>query len=80
MHTKKIPGVVLAGSLLLAGCGGGGTISPSSSIGEDCDSEDFRNMEDECGFTKADRDRAKKKKLKLKSSDFKPIKKTSTKH
>lgn len=53
--------IAAAGAVLIAGlaCGypaSGDTPQPPSQVDvEDCDAEDFRNREDDCGFTDADR-------------------------
>lgn len=60
---KRAAGCIFAGTLLLAGCGSSTQdLSDFTGQSEDCDAEDFRNKEDDCGFTKADRDKLKKQK------------------
>lgn len=57
MRIRLAAAVLATATTLTLGCGlsDPGSVTPGGVEVEDCDAEDFRNREDDCGFTDADR-------------------------
>lgn len=51
-HVKRAAAAAVVAGLLLSGCGGAAPPTGQPYEVEDCDAEDYRNREADCGFVK----------------------------